>query len=417
MPNLDLISNLSSPVFDAPPDVQADWLELAAFLSASGRSRLDDLIGQQDLEWNQEPADFGETDEVLTDIVANVVAEVERRAHDLEGAYPFSMTEDGSSLVLTKEWSLGNAVYLFCLIIAHAVRSELVSLELAPDDASLRAAWDIFQVCATLAAAGRCDGPSYSIGWPRPDKTGFLEKLKQVWAHFGDGKPREVPLPGTPNQIKDEGVDVIAWWPERDEQPGQGFLIGQVASGHDWKDKSIRPHLERFLNEWFCVQPVSLAPPNSFYPVHGTPRSDATDILDARLRHSQGQTSAVCCPRSCISGARDSSYRADRRATIYRRLAARSFSRIETEGECVRHRFHALCPYFAMFPEMLVRKHLVWSKRGDLILDPFSGRGTTVFESLLNDRRAIACDTNPVAVCVSRAKSAAPTMGKHWTAC
>jgi hypothetical protein len=76
----------------------------------------------------------------------------------------------------------------------------------------------------------------------------------------------------------------------------------------------------------------------------------------------------------------------------------------------VRHRFHALCPYFAMFPEIFVRKHLVWSKRGDLVLDPFSGRGTTMFESLLNDRRAIACDTNPVAVCVSRAKSAAPTM-------
>jgi hypothetical protein len=266
MPDFDLISNLSSPDFDAPLDVQADWLELAAFLSVSGRSRLDDLVGQQDLEWNQELPDFSETDEILADIVANVVAEVERRAHDLEGAYPFSMTEDGSSLVLTQEWSLGNAVYLFCLIIAHAVRSELVSRELAPDDASLRVARDVFQVCATLAAAGHCNGPSYSIGWPRPDKTGFLEKLKQVWEHFGDGTPREVPLPGTPDQIKDEGIDVIAWWPERDEQPGQGFLVGQVASGHDWKGKSIRPHLERFLNEWFCVQPVSLAHPTVFIP-------------------------------------------------------------------------------------------------------------------------------------------------------
>ena len=84
-----------------PQTFKQTGLNWPLFLSASGRSRLDDLIGQQDLEWNQEPADFGETDEVLTDIVANVVAEVERRAHDLEGAYPFSMTEDGSSLVLT----------------------------------------------------------------------------------------------------------------------------------------------------------------------------------------------------------------------------------------------------------------------------------------------------------------------------
>lgn len=75
----------------------------------------------------------------------------------------------------------------------------------------------------------------------------------------------------------------------------------------------------------------------------------------------------------------------------------------------MRHRFHAICPYFAMFPEGFVQKHLVWSKPGELVLDPFSGRGTTVFESLLNGRRAIGCDTNAVAVCLSNAKADPPT--------
>jgi hypothetical protein len=75
----------------------------------------------------------------------------------------------------------------------------------------------------------------------------------------------------------------------------------------------------------------------------------------------------------------------------------------------MRHRFHAICPYFAMFPERFVQKHLVWSNVGDLVFDPFSGRGTTVFESLLNGRSANGCDTNAVAVCVSNAKSNPPT--------
>jgi SAM-dependent methyltransferase len=70
----------------------------------------------------------------------------------------------------------------------------------------------------------------------------------------------------------------------------------------------------------------------------------------------------------------------------------------------MRHRFHAICPYFAMFPESFVQKHLIWSKPGDLVLDPFCGRGTAVFQSLLSGRAAIGSDTNPVAVCVSRAK-------------
>src|SRR5271165_987617 len=77
----------------------------------------------------------------------------------------------------------------------------------------------------------------------------------------------------------------------------------------------------------------------------------------------------------------------------------------------MRHPFHSICPYFAMFPESFVRRNvLAWSKRDDFILDPFSGRGTTVFESLLNGRRALGCDTNPVAVCLSRAKVDSPTL-------
>ena len=64
-----------------------------------------------------------------------------------------------------------------------------------------------------------------------------------------------------------------------------------------------------------------------------------------------------------------------------------------------------------MFPESFVRRNvLAWSERGDLVLDPFSGRGTTVFESLLNGRAAIGCDTNPVAFCLSKAKANPPRL-------
>jgi DNA modification methylase len=61
-----------------------------------------------------------------------------------------------------------------------------------------------------------------------------------------------------------------------------------------------------------------------------------------------------------------------------------------------------------MFPEAFVRKHLVWSKPGDVVFDPFSGRGTTVFESLLNNRIGYGCDLNSVGVCVSNAKADPP---------
>ena len=75
----------------------------------------------------------------------------------------------------------------------------------------------------------------------------------------------------------------------------------------------------------------------------------------------------------------------------------------------MRHRFHAICPYFAMFPETFVEKHIAASRYGGVVFDPFCGRGTTIFESLLQDRDAAGCDINPVAACIAGAKCDPPT--------
>lgn len=63
-----------------------------------------------------------------------------------------------------------------------------------------------------------------------------------------------------------------------------------------------------------------------------------------------------------------------------------------------------------MFPEAFVDRWVEELTRpGDLIADPFSGRGTTAFTALLAGRRALACDVNPVAYVLSRAKTNAPS--------
>lgn len=76
-----------------------------------------------------------------------------------------------------------------------------------------------------------------------------------------------------------------------------------------------------------------------------------------------------------------------------------------------RHPFHSLCPYFAMFPEEFVAEQLFrYTTIGDLVFDPFCGRGTTGFESLLKGRRAAGSDINPVAACIAGAKADAPEL-------
>ncbi len=76
-----------------------------------------------------------------------------------------------------------------------------------------------------------------------------------------------------------------------------------------------------------------------------------------------------------------------------------------------RHPLHSLCPYFAMFPENFVERHVqAYTSPGDVVFDPFCGRGTTVFQSLLMNRKSKGVDINPVAACISGAKSDPPSL-------
>lgn len=77
----------------------------------------------------------------------------------------------------------------------------------------------------------------------------------------------------------------------------------------------------------------------------------------------------------------------------------------------MRHPLHSICPYFAMFPESFVLEQIyAYTRPDDVVFDPFCGRGTTVLESLLNNRQAIGSDINPVAACVAGAKADVPLM-------
>ncbi len=271
-------SFLSVPELDAQPRLQADWLELAAFFSPRREVLITELVNQQDLEWDQEPEDFGDTAELLEDIHGKVIQEVERRRHDLDKAYPFEIDEAGQVFSLVEDWNFGQAVYLFCLILSHSPSSELVPEEYAPAKDKLRAARDLFQVCSTLAASGHTRGPAFSVGWPRVDASRFLEKLHAIWQIYGDGTPHDEPPPGAPEQVKDDEIDVISYWPESDKRPGHGFLLGQVASGNDWRKKSIQAALGRF-KFWFKHQPAAPAHGAIFTPFYVEDESISRDTM------------------------------------------------------------------------------------------------------------------------------------------
>lgn len=74
------------------------------------------------------------------------------------------------------------------------------------------------------------------------------------------------------------------------------------------------------------------------------------------------------------------------------------------------HSMHTMCSYHGMFPAK-VAHHFIqrYSKPGDVVLDPFSGRGTTALQARVEGRQAICNDLNPLAYVLSRAKADPPT--------
>lgn len=74
------------------------------------------------------------------------------------------------------------------------------------------------------------------------------------------------------------------------------------------------------------------------------------------------------------------------------------------------HSMHTMCSYHGMFPAKVTHQFIQqYSKPGDAVLDPFSGRGTTALQARVEGRRALANDLSPLAYVLTRAKTEPPT--------
>ena len=80
----------------------------------------------------------------------------------------------------------------------------------------------------------------------------------------------------------------------------------------------------------------------------------------------------------------------------------------------VAHIEHAISPqahtamylmhkYWARKPHNVVGEYIErYTKKGEIVLDPFTGSGVTAIEALKRGRKAVAMDLNPIAIFITR---------------
>lgn len=266
-----------------PPDLDlaADYLELKAVCAKDGRSYSQDIVNTLELAAEQDFLDVDTEMKRRESVADDAVARMQSRKNALMMAYPFELDSRGETISFTAERpTLGEAAYLVSLLLSNlrSVSQLLDAFDGHPSKAEERTLRQFFQYIATAAIAAEIGGRAWSFGFPRPDGSGFLTKLKEIWAVLKDGTVG--PDDSAPRYIKDDQVDVFACREPNDGLPGFLLVAAQVATGSDWDMKSIRHHVaEVFRARWFTRIPVTQMLPYLVIPFARPEREFRDDVL------------------------------------------------------------------------------------------------------------------------------------------
>ena len=240
-------------------DLAADYLELKSVFSREGHSLSDDIVDALDLAADADYVDVDAEMESREEVASGAVARMASRKRVLEAAYPFVIDQQGDAIeFIANEPDLAQTAYLISLLLSNlrSISPLLYGSDLHPTDGEVRILRQYFQYFATAAIAAEIQGPAWSFGFPRPDGAGFIQKLAEIWTVFKDGTVGVDPT--APAAPKDDQVDVFACRKQPDGLPGFLLVAAQVATGRNWKDKSIKSHIARvFSSRWFTRAPVT----------------------------------------------------------------------------------------------------------------------------------------------------------------
>lgn len=221
----------SQPPFPTEDNIYtvADWVELTVLSAGTdlSKGKLETVCSRSDI--------VGKT------AAQDAWAEISRRGDVTGTAWPFEIVDD----VILRPRPNGQFPHLYWFLAALSMR---VGIE--------NQARILFERCVAEILEGLTRIPGIRIGFPRlsPVPSDLTEAVKfyseSSYEAEGFGKSFLA-------TDRDLGIDVVSWFPFRDKRGAFVHMLGQCATGADWKEKlpELNPHKWTDHLNW-AVPPV-----------------------------------------------------------------------------------------------------------------------------------------------------------------
>ncbi len=232
----------------------ADFAELLCWINGSTSAReIIAYLGR--LDDNEDNEGCEDNEDKNTNLLDEVMIEIDRRASSCKSGYPFILESEGTVLKYTTTDAVETRfnVYLYLL----------VSTRLNMKDNRNQAGIDGTELLETLSAhalriyLGPNKARSFVLG--TSNQGTFKGKVSELCDLLGEGSGFNSQDNNTV-QNKDDALDVVAWIPFADNSPGQLIVFAQCKTGTNWKDSTSELQPDVFIKRWvrgsYLVNPV-----------------------------------------------------------------------------------------------------------------------------------------------------------------
>jgi len=222
----------------------ADWIELSS-IAFGERSTLNEAVDSF-----IEAQVYIDPDKAYEDI-SDAWNEFSVRMKIAGESYPFRV--DSGGIEPLGEW--GDYIpYVFQLLVSCLpwLRSEYSQFK----QDSYNQQGHLFEVLSSLAI-GAYGLSVHRPGWPPEEESGVEPLVSRVASFVNEAARLEELGVWFSESAKDEKLDLVASYPIRDSRPAVPVLMIQVASGANWQEKVLSPHIDTWREViGFTVTPI-----------------------------------------------------------------------------------------------------------------------------------------------------------------